>query len=43
MVRHKIPMVTFGAGQHHIHTVEEYVDVPMFLEGCRMALALAQT
>jgi tripeptide aminopeptidase len=43
MVRHKIPTVTFGAGQHHIHTTEEYVDVPMFLEGCRMALALAQT
>jgi tripeptide aminopeptidase len=42
MVRHKIPTITFGAGQHQIHTVEEYVDVPMFLEGCRMALALAQ-
>ncbi len=41
MVRHKIPTVTFGAGQHGIHTTEEYVDVPMFLEGCRMALALA--
>jgi tripeptide aminopeptidase len=43
MVRHKIPTITFGAGQHQIHTVEEYVDVPMFLEGCRMALALART
>ena len=43
MVRHKIPTVTFGAGQHHIHTVDEYVDVPMFLEGCKMALALAQS
>ena len=42
MVRHKIPTVTFGAGQHQIHTVEEYVDVAMFLEGCKMALALAQ-
>ncbi len=42
LVRHKIPTVTFGAGQHNIHTVEEYVDVPLFLEGCRMALALAQ-
>jgi tripeptide aminopeptidase len=41
VVRHKIPTVTFGAGQHAIHTTEEYVDVPMFLEGCRMALALA--
>jgi tripeptide aminopeptidase len=41
VVRHKVPTVTFGAGQHAIHTTEEYVDVPMFLEGCRMALALA--
>ncbi len=41
LVRHGIPTVTFGAGQNHIHTVEEFVDVPMFLDGCRMALALA--
>ncbi len=41
LVRHKIPTVTFGAGQHEIHTKEEYVDVKMFVEGCRMALALA--
>jgi tripeptide aminopeptidase len=41
LVRHGIPTVTFGAGQHNIHTIDEYVDVPMFLEGCRMALALA--
>jgi tripeptide aminopeptidase len=41
LVRHKIPTVTFGAGQHDIHTTNEYVDVPMFLDGCRMALALA--
>jgi tripeptide aminopeptidase len=43
LVRHKIPTVTFGAGQQEIHTTKEYVDVPMFLEGCRMALALATT
>jgi tripeptide aminopeptidase len=43
MVRHRIPTITFGAGQHNIHTVDEYVDVPMFLEGCKMALALAQS
>jgi tripeptide aminopeptidase len=41
LVRHGIPTVTFGAGQNNIHTVEEFVDVPMFLDGCRMALALA--
>jgi tripeptide aminopeptidase len=41
LVRHGIPTVTFGAGQNNIHTAEEYVDLPMFLDGCRMALALA--
>src|SRR5262249_47605326 len=41
MVRHGIPTVTFGAGQRDVHTVEEYVDLPDFLGGCRMALALA--
>jgi tripeptide aminopeptidase len=40
-VRHGIPTVTFGAGQHEIHTVDEYADVGEFLEGCRLALALA--
>jgi tripeptide aminopeptidase len=41
LVRHGIPTVTFGAGQNLIHTVDEFVDVPEFLRGCRMALALA--
>jgi tripeptide aminopeptidase len=40
-VRHKIPTITFGAGQHNPHTVEEYVDLDEFEEGCRLALALA--
>jgi tripeptide aminopeptidase len=40
-VRHGIPTVTFGGGQHEIHTVDEYVDVGEFLEGCRLALSLA--
>jgi tripeptide aminopeptidase len=39
--RHGIPTVTFGAGQNLIHTVEEWVDVPEYLQGCRLALALA--
>ncbi len=42
MVRHGIPTVTLGAGQNMIHTTEEFVDVPEFLRGCRIALALAQ-
>jgi tripeptide aminopeptidase len=41
MVRHGIPTITFGAGQHNIHSVGEYVDLGEFEEGCRMALALA--
>jgi tripeptide aminopeptidase len=41
LVRHGIPTVTFGAGQNRIHTVEEFVDLDLFVEGCRMALALA--
>ncbi|MCI0366222.1 MAG: M20/M25/M40 family metallo-hydrolase [Phycisphaerales bacterium] len=39
--RHGLPSVTFGAGQHEIHTVKEYVDLPEFADGCRMAVALA--
>lgn len=39
--RHGIPTVTFGAGQNAIHTVEEWVDIPEFIKGCRVALALA--
>ncbi len=41
LVRNGVPTVTFGAGQHNIHTTEEYVDVEEFYEGCMMALALA--
>jgi tripeptide aminopeptidase len=41
LVRHGVPTVTFGAGQNNIHTVDEFVDLKMFEEGCRMALALA--
>lgn len=41
LVRHGIPTVTFGAGQNNIHTPEEYVDLAEFIDGCRMALAVA--
>jgi tripeptide aminopeptidase len=41
MVKHGIPTVTFGAGQNDIHTVNEWVDVPEYLEGCRLAVELA--
>ena len=36
-----IPTVTLGAGQHSPHTVDEYVEVDEFLDGCRLALQLA--
>ena len=36
-----IPMVTLGAGQHGPHTVDEYVDVREFLDGCALALQIA--
>jgi tripeptide aminopeptidase len=39
--RHGIPTITFGAGQNDVHTVDEYVELKDFLDGCRLALALA--
>lgn len=41
LVKHGVPTVTIGAGQYEIHTVNEYVNVPEFLDGCRLAVALA--
>ncbi len=40
-VKHGLPTVTIGAGQYEIHTVKEYVDVAEFINGCRLAVALA--
>jgi tripeptide aminopeptidase len=39
--KHGVPTVTIGAGQYEIHTVNEYVDVPEYLQGCRLAVLLA--
>lgn len=39
--KHGVPTVTIGAGQYEIHTIKEYVDVPEFLNGCRLAVMLA--
>jgi tripeptide aminopeptidase len=41
LVRHGIPTITIGAGQNNIHTVEEFVDLGLFADGCRLAVALA--
>jgi tripeptide aminopeptidase len=40
-VKHGLPTVTIGRGQYEIHTVKEYVDLPEFANGCRLAAALA--
>jgi tripeptide aminopeptidase len=41
MVRHGVPTITFGAGQNNVHTIEEFVDLKEFVNGCRFALSLA--
>lgn len=41
LVRNGIPTLTFGAGQRQVHTIEEHVELEDYLNGCRMALALA--
>jgi tripeptide aminopeptidase len=41
LVKHGLPTVSFGAGQYEVHTVKEYVHLPEFSAGCRLALALA--
>lgn len=37
----RIPTVTLGAGQHSPHTVDEYVDLDEYLDGCGLVLGLA--
>ncbi|MCC6776450.1 MAG: M20/M25/M40 family metallo-hydrolase [Hyphomicrobiales bacterium] len=39
--KHGVPTVTIGAGQYEIHTTKEYVDLAEFVDGCRLAVALA--
>jgi tripeptide aminopeptidase len=41
LVRHGVPTITFGAGQNNVHTLEEFVQLDDYLDGCRLALALA--
>ena len=38
---HGIPSVTIGAGDHSPHTVNEYLDVPEYLDACRVLLQFA--
>ncbi|MDX1966531.1 MAG: M20/M25/M40 family metallo-hydrolase [Planctomycetaceae bacterium] len=41
MVAHGIPAVTLGCGQRSIHTVNEHLHIPSYLQACRAAVALA--
>jgi tripeptide aminopeptidase len=41
LVRRGVPTITFGAGQNNVHTIEEFVNLDEFVDGCRLALALA--
>jgi tripeptide aminopeptidase len=41
MNQHGVPTVTLGAGQHDIHTTEEWLDLKEFYAGARLGLALA--
>ena len=36
-----IPTVTFDAGNDHAHSLNECVNIPRYLEGCKLAVALA--
>ena len=40
-MRHGIQAITCGAGQNDVHTVDEHVNVADYLDGCKLALALA--
>lgn len=41
LTRRGIPTITFGAGQNHVHTIDEYVSIKPYLRACRYALSLA--
>lgn len=41
LTAHGFPTVTLGCGQHDIHTVNETLNIPEFLTGCRIATRLA--
>lgn len=41
MTAHGLPTVTLGCGQSNIHTTDEVLHVPSFLQACEVALRLA--
>lgn len=36
-----VPTVTLGAGQHNPHTIDEYIDIDEYTDGCRLLTRLA--
>jgi len=40
LYRHGIGAVTLGCGQHHIHTIDECLSIPDYLDACRVAYRL---
>lgn len=42
LFQHEIPAVTFGCGQRNVHTTNEYLDIPDYLNACKIATWLAQ-
>ena len=42
MTAHGLPTVTLGCGQQEIHTVNETLNVPQFVQACQTALILAR-
>jgi tripeptide aminopeptidase len=41
MVRHKVPTVTFGAGQNDPHTIDEWINLDEYDRACAIAFQLA--
>jgi tripeptide aminopeptidase len=41
MVRHRIPTVTFGAGQNEAHTIDEWINLTEYERGCALSVRLA--
>jgi tripeptide aminopeptidase len=41
LIARGLPTVTLGCGQAGIHTVEETLHIPSYLEACRIATRIA--
>ena len=41
MVRHRVPTVTFGAGQNEAHTIDEWINLDEYDRACALAIKLA--